>query len=315
MASSFEAKDPRDKIYALLGLFSKYRNSIPDAPAPFQISYTRTTMEVYGDFVRYFISLPRTNIKYGEGSLKIMLQNQSMIEKDNRALEPTAPKDKVYFPSWIPRWDRCRPIWKGLGSIYQTGWQPSADMTPVIGERKSSTVLTLRRLKVCRIGFMERKFELPSPKLTDYNTLVKETLRTLISQKAWKYEGQESLKRAFAHTLTAGEWKDKNNQELYGETDLEAYCAGDRPSRFADVILNQHTFFTTPDGYMGIGSRTMQVGDDVCLFFGGEVLFLLRPVGEVYLLIGECYVHGLMHGEAVEMLKSGALKEQWFDLQ
>jgi hypothetical protein len=58
----------------------------------------------------------------------------------------------------------------------------------------------------------------------------------------------------------------------------------------------------------------MQVGDVVCVLFG-EVLFILRPVGGAYRLIGECYVHGFMQSEAMVKLTSGEMKDQWFDLQ
>ena len=43
-----------------------------------------------------------------------------------------------------------------------------------------------------------------------------------------------------------------------------------------------------------------QVGDIVVIFYGWKTPFVLRPVSDGYLLIGECYVHGLMHGEAIE---------------
>jgi len=65
---------------------------------------------------------------------------------------------------------------------------------------------------------------------------------------------------------------------------------------------------------MGIGSRKMQTGDEVCVLFGGEVLFILRSVLDHYWLVGECYVHGLMQGEAMEQWKAGKLKDQWFEL-
>ncbi|KAG4443701.1 hypothetical protein IFR05_000790 [Cadophora sp. M221] len=69
------------------------------------------------------------------------------------------------------------------------------------------------------------------------------------------------------------------------------------------------------DGYMGIGFSRMRVGDMVVVLFGGDVLFILRPEGETYKLIGEAYVHDLISGEAMAMLAAGERQEQWFDLQ
>ena len=42
-----------------------------------------------------------------------------------------------------------------------------------------------------------------------------------------------------------------------------------------------------------------------------EHSFILRPVTNGYLLVGECYVHGIMYGEAIEQ---GLGVEQDFDI-
>lgn len=73
-------------------------------------------------------------------------------------------------------------------------------------------------------------------------------------------------------------------------------------------------FFITRDGYMGIGPQNTRNGDQICVFDGGPVPMVLRSA-EVsapshishstpsqqghFLLVGECYVHGLMNGEVV----------------
>ena len=64
-------------------------------------------------------------------------------------------------------------------------------------------------------------------------------------------------------------------------------------------------FFITANGYMGIGSMRMEVGDSICVLFGGEPLFILRPFKAGHHLVRDCYVHGLMHGEAMQMLETG----------
>lgn len=39
-------------------------------------------------------------------------------------------------------------------------------------------------------------------------------------------------------------------------------------------------------------------GDCITVLTGGRTPFLLRPVGGQYRLVGHCYVHGIMDGEA-----------------
>jgi hypothetical protein len=60
-------------------------------------------------------------------------------------------------------------------------------------------------------------------------------------------------------------------------------------------------FCRTVDGHLGYVPLLAE-GDAICVLYGGQVLYVLRPDGDDhYQLIGECYLHGFMHGEAIEM--------------
>jgi hypothetical protein len=57
-----------------------------------------------------------------------------------------------------------------------------------------------------------------------------------------------------------------------------------------------------PRAILGTGPEGLCVGDIVCVLFGGDVPFILRPSAQGnYQLIGECYVSGIMRGEALDM--------------
>jgi hypothetical protein len=73
-------------------------------------------------------------------------------------------------------------------------------------------------------------------------------------------------------------------------------------------------FFITKEGHMGLGPRLVEPGDVVCVLFGSQVPFILREVDDHYLLIGECYCHGIMEGEAMLGLEDGKLSPQDFIL-
>jgi hypothetical protein len=65
-------------------------------------------------------------------------------------------------------------------------------------------------------------------------------------------------------------------------------------------------FFTTDEPrYMGIGPEHMKAGDVIAVFYGARTPFVLRKVRKrrqkCYKLIGDCYIHGIMNGEALEM--------------
>ena len=73
----------------------------------------------------------------------------------------------------------------------------------------------------------------------------------------------------------------------------------------AMTLSGYHRFFTTAEGYFGLGPPGMADDDVVCVALGGKAPFLLRCCGEgpsrerSYALVGECYVHGLMNGEGL----------------
>ncbi|KAK0701127.1 hypothetical protein B0H67DRAFT_500883 [Lasiosphaeris hirsuta] len=62
------------------------------------------------------------------------------------------------------------------------------------------------------------------------------------------------------------------------------------------------SFFITQEGYYGLGNA--QPGDCVFVLYGGTCPFLLRSADQSttdrFHLVGDCYLHGVMDGEAVE---------------
>ena len=85
-------------------------------------------------------------------------------------------------------------------------------------------------------------------------------------------------------------------------------------SRSANGASKNRIFAKTNRGYYVLGPKVMQPGDVVCVLFGGKVPFCLRPLGDRYLLVGECYVHGLMNGEAMKMMNRQELLEEVFEI-
>ena len=60
----------------------------------------------------------------------------------------------------------------------------------------------------------------------------------------------------------------------------------------------------TDRGYAGLVPRDAQVGDDIVLVHGGVVPFVVRKGADPRTvsrstLVGECYIHGIMYGEAL----------------
>jgi hypothetical protein len=89
-------------------------------------------------------------------------------------------------------------------------------------------------------------------------------------------------------------------------------------SSFSYQLLGrvQHRrLFVTRDKRLGLGPKVMQTGDIVAILAGVMMPVILRRCdGGQFLFIGAAYVHGLMEGEAVETRKAFSGKIRTFEL-
>jgi hypothetical protein len=87
----------------------------------------------------------------------------------------------------------------------------------------------------------------------------------------------------------------------------------------AAQVCNKRKFFFTRKGFFGLGPGALRDEDFVAVLLGADVPFVIRevvdsdegsfeerlkannpvPMGRQFQLIGECYVDGLMQGQAV----------------
>ncbi len=97
------------------------------------------------------------------------------------------------------------------------------------------------------------------------------------------YDAYQAMQRE----LVAGHW--------------ETPMASDYFTRFVIATLGRR-LFATNRGYIGLGPDGMQKGDHVYVLSGGKVPYILRPVSgprpRTFELVGDCYLHGIMDGEA-----------------
>jgi hypothetical protein len=137
-------------------------------------------------------------------------------------------------------------------------------------------------------------------------------------------EGEKRQKNDFAATITAaGAKKDTPNSPPvpFDDTDFDEYLKRGKKStkgkKFGDSINKNLTLFMTNYEQLGIGHPALEEGDRVCILYGGKYPYVLRPVGECFELIGQCYLHGWMDGMAMKLLgdEQAHLEEQWFELQ
>jgi hypothetical protein len=82
-------------------------------------------------------------------------------------------------------------------------------------------------------------------------------------------------------------------------------------------LLTKNTkFYVTAKGGIGFvnPASNAQIGDKVYVLFGGDTPFILREDGEHHRLMGPCYQHGLMDGEAIAGWRIGKYKSETITL-
>jgi hypothetical protein len=73
--------------------------------------------------------------------------------------------------------------------------------------------------------------------------------------------------------------------------------------------------FVTKTGLIGMAPPNLAAGDQLVVFYGGRVPFLVRSVGEHYEFVEETYVHGYIYGKAIDEERAGLLESNTFRLR
>ena len=79
-------------------------------------------------------------------------------------------------------------------------------------------------------------------------------------------------------------------------------CTKDFLTKVQNTVWNRAFFMTRGWECLGLGPAQLAVGDKVCIIYGCSVPVILRPVKTYFKFIGECFVHGMMEGEAIKGL-------------
>lgn len=75
--------------------------------------------------------------------------------------------------------------------------------------------------------------------------------------------------------------------------------------KIATLALNGRRLITTKTCFLGLAPEETQNGDVVAVLYGCNFPVVLRRSGSAFKYIGECYIDGLMDGEAIEAQKRG----------
>ncbi|KAH6711009.1 heterokaryon incompatibility protein-domain-containing protein [Leptodontidium sp. MPI-SDFR-AT-0119] len=145
-------------------------------------------------------------------------------------------------------------------------------------------------------------------------------------KKMPKYSGRKSgshVEEAKPPELSKNQLKGSDNCEGVEpptdipDVDITIDMTGDPDVylRLVKEYCDHRRFFVTKKGYMGLGPQGILPWDTVCVLFGGDTPYVLRKKEGCWQFIGECYVHGIMKGEAVRVLKDGVDEGEVFEIR
>ena len=122
----------------------------------------------------------------------------------------------------------------------------------------------------------------------------------------------ETMLDAFLRTVVADISMDHKNPQRGGQAYLDSVSGRLNFQEFergAEHVFHYSQFRRlaySVKGYMALVSHQVREGDLLYALFGGSVLYVLRPQeNKNFILVGDCYVHGLMDGEAIQLVKEG----------
>ena len=301
--------DPRDRVYALLGLLDCDYGIVPD--------YEKSVTEVYQNM---FIAFMKEQSLYGNLKLLAACEMRESVRE---------------LPSWVPNWSlekKCEPLMNhdGLGA---TGFSNAeafvldGNVLRVMGME----AVGIRHVVPCQLD--------EASTLIDFIVIVRAMFpRDMLSQA-----GAEARLDAYCRTLCCGSFSEpwdpsdllpdrKKSMEglevvLRAEEGREMMLSQDAMDylKHAFIFVRRRTLFSTMDGEIGLGPPAAAAGDVVAVVPGCSSPMVLRPVytaewsagapaqlyGKVttryysnpvlkgYKVVGECYLDKLMKGAAI----------------
>ncbi|RYN37584.1 hypothetical protein AA0119_g654 [Alternaria tenuissima] len=81
----------------------------------------------------------------------------------------------------------------------------------------------------------------------------------------------------------------------------------------AGLAMTSRRLCLTKSGCIGLGPAVMSPGDICCIVSGANIPYAIRPFNQhTFLMVGECYIQSIMHGEAVTKIDEQSTP--WHDI-
>ncbi|KAL8369744.1 hypothetical protein RB595_000196 [Gaeumannomyces hyphopodioides] len=342
------ATDPRDKVYAFVGLSRGFPTS--------WIDYSLSVGSTFEAAARECILFTKRLgiLSFCHYSPEVACNPMDIRDICTQAVSPP-------LPSWVPDWTlqydkpgqhkvarREETIDYWMTADAPRGWLASgvAACEAVIGQQDPPGHLGVSGRSFDNVALLGKPYL--DPKMRYHETSHNWRLLSGVDKNPMSpYVGGGSRLAAYRRVLamnTSCYGKEKaynKDDDMAHDTWWFAQMCGlkdaledmqDRPGELASLHLRCNelimscsigrAFFISEKGYFGLAPSTAQVGDQICILAGGQTPYILHAVGEAVLpdsgtvpafrVAGDAYVHGIMHGEAMADVEEGrAPLERW----
>jgi hypothetical protein len=309
-----EATDPRDKIYALLGLFE--RSQLPSILAEVDLwegekrapNFEEGTLVVdYGRSVEDVYASVVCAVVRATGNLDVI-----------SACQGPSGFGRSWVPDWSLPWGRGSLLLRNMmllsedigdeGAVHASG---NLMAQGVFSD--DSRVLTVKGVRHSAIFQTEEPWSGRSvDDELNYVQAWMNMMSTPGGQLAMRTFGSSSeASKKYFETLLASE----NTTNIYGSEVVGEFGVG-RDKAWYERALEEEPFrrrwilvgegrrvVVLHGGHFALVPEHAEVGDVVCVLLGCSVPAVLRRVREHYAFIGECFLSGIMQGELVRDLE------------
>jgi hypothetical protein len=299
----FDCTDPRDHLFALLGLATDTANQIYLKP-----DYNSLPREVFTRFATWLATT--------QSSLDFLGIGFEVNPEDNS------------FPTWVP--DFTKPSAEQMvppDSHFCSSLDTTSQVTDYPGDRAISVA-----------GLMVDTLQILGPETPQEQATVlfdqRETMNRTVELIRWLVECGR-----IANDLPYGNMTEERYEQFWRTMIWDnGFSPQSAPSQWSAMFFRwfkgmctlllenhddawweqlrevEHFGIANEGAFTGrrlgctVGNRLAcvpnkaQPGDKICVFYGGKTPYVVRACGnERYKYVGICYLHGMMHGEALSL--------------
>lgn len=331
---SKKSTDPKDKVYALVGISSSQHTFGT-------IDYSLSIPEIYTHTARHIISTSK--------KLDVICVKQHDL-------------GQYGLPSWVPDWTRPPP---SSGAVviglhhHVPPYSASGNTLASASFLQDGYVLKTKGIVLDTIRTVCMPYHIPPRRPPSEVGPLLEVFHDWWNTFVASFSNSLSEQTRFARAISCGSWNFENQEEYAAK--LEAiFALSDRllsdsdmlrldpPSRSstmassvvslleeeeeglvgedeeekerlsavpeAGLMMNRRRFFLSKAGFVGAAPWNAKEGDVVCVLLGCSYPVILRSEDDHYVLIGEAYIDDFMNGNAIDGLESGELVLEIFEI-